>query len=96
MYKMKDEDESVYHKDREEIQNMVETFEKSVKEKDSESFLKLYISDDAPVSNPRGTTTAKLFMESLEKYENSAETFHSTFVNINKKLAILYRALYGA
>ena len=89
MYKMKDEDERVYHRDREGIRNLVETFEKSVKEKDSESFLKLYISDDAPVSNPRGTTTAKLFMETLKKYENSAETFHSTFVNINKKLAIL-------
>ena len=89
MYKMNDEDERVYHRDREEIRNMVESFEKSIKEKDSESFLKLYISDDAPVSNPRGTTTAKLFMERLKKYENSAETFHSTFVNINKKLAIL-------
>ncbi|MFY0652444.1 MAG: nuclear transport factor 2 family protein [Cyclobacteriaceae bacterium] len=89
MHKMVDEDESVYDKDRKEIQNMVETFEKSIKEKDSESFLNLYISDNAPVSNPKKTKSAKLFMESLAKYENPEETFHSTFVNINKKLAIL-------
>ena len=89
MYKMKDEDERVHERDSEEIQNMVDTFEKSVKERDRERFLQLYITEDAPVSNPGGKTTAGLFVESLKKYENPEETFHSTFVNIHKKLAIL-------